>query len=96
MRDVWAKMDAANAQCVKAETERCAAQVEAQEARRELIELETRLRQSERELSASRANHKSVQDDMAKLRELAAGASEIEAEELCAELDAARAEIEQL
>ena len=96
VRDVWAKMDAANAQCVKAETERCAAQVEAQEARRELIELETRLRQSERELSASRANHKSVQDDMAKLRELAAGASEIEAEELCAELDAARAEIEQL
>ncbi len=96
VREVWAKMDAANAQCVKAETERCAAQAETQEVRRRVIELETRAQQMEKALCESRANEKRAEDDMAKLKELAASADEIESEALRCELESAREEIARL
>ena len=96
VREVWAKMDAANTQCVKAETERCAAQAETQEVRRRVIELETRAQQMEKALCESRANEKRTEDDMAKLKELAASADEIESEALRCELESAREEIARL
>ena len=96
VREVWAKMDAANTQCVKAETERCAAQAETQEVRRRVIELETRAQQMEKALCESRANEKRAEDDMAKLKELAASADEIESEALRCELESAREEIARL
>ena len=96
VREVWAKMDAANTQCVKAETERCAAQAETQELRRRVIELETRAQQMEKALCESRANEKRAEDDMAKLKELAASADEIESEALRCELESAREEIARL
>jgi len=96
VREVWAKMDAANTQCVKAETERCAAQAEAQEVHRRVIELETRARQMEKALHESKANEKRAESDMAKLKELAASADEIESEALRCELESAREEIERL
>jgi len=96
VREVWAKMDAANTQCVKAETERCAAQAEAQEVHRRVIELETRARQMEKALRESKANEKRAESDMAKLKELAASADEIESEALRCELESAREEIERL
>lgn len=96
VREVWAKMDDANAQCIKAERERAAAEADASEANRRAIELEFRLQQSERALKESQASRKRADDDLAMLRELASEASEIAARGMEAELDAAREEIERL
>lgn len=96
VREVWAKMDVANAQCIKAERERAAAEADASEAHRRAIELESRLQQSERELKESQAARKRADDDLVMLRELASEASEIATQRMEAELDAAREEIERL
>ena len=95
-REVWAKMDAANTQCVRAETSLVEAKAEAQDAMRRAIELESRLEQSERALSEARASQKRADDDLVMLRELASEASDVASKQLEDELAQARAEIERL
>lgn len=90
VRDVWAKMDEANVRCTKAETERCAAQEEAQKAQLRVLELEAEV---ERLRSENRDEKKQV-GEMELLHQLATSAHEVKSEEREAELAEALAEIE--
>jgi len=91
VRDVWAKMDEANVRCTKAETERCAAQEEAQKAQLRVLELEAEVERLRRE---NRDEKKQV-GEMELLHQLATSAHEVKSEEREAELAEARAEIEE-
>jgi chromosome segregation ATPase len=91
VRDVWAKMDEANVRCTKAETERCAAQEEAQKAQLRVLELEAEVERLRRE---NRDEKKQV-GEMELLHQLATSAHEVKSEEREAELAEALAEIEE-
>lgn len=91
VRDVWAKMDEANVRCTKAETERCAAQEEAQKAQLRVLELEAEVERLRRE---NRDDKKQV-GEMELLHQLATSAHEVKSEEREAELAEALAEIEE-
>jgi len=91
VRDVWAKMDEANVRCTKAETERCAAQEEAQKAQLRVLELEAEVERLQRE---NRDEKKQV-GEMELLHQLATSAHEVKSEEREAELAEALAEIEE-
>ena len=95
VREVWARLDAANMSAVSKEMELHAATAEASDLRRVVIELETKLKHMQSELGVAKSKV-ATEDPMSGLMELASSAQGVLSEELDAQLTEAREDIQRL